>query len=77
MNSDKLLIIDKILCFTAGGIMEELPLTCATPVCVEAGIYGDRLGMRVASIARANEYICFSDVCSFLLCSFWQRGKYQ
>lgn len=30
MNSDKLLIIDKILCFTAGGIMEELPLTCAT-----------------------------------------------
>ena len=21
--------------------------------------------------------ICFSDVCSFLLCSFWQRGKYQ
>ena len=29
MNSDKLLIIDKILCFTAGGIMEELPLTCA------------------------------------------------
>ena len=28
MNSDKLLIIDKILCFTAGGIMEELPLTC-------------------------------------------------
>ena len=22
-------------------------------------------------------FICFSDVCSFLLCSFWQRGKYQ
>lgn len=74
MNSDKLLIIDKILCFTAGGIMEELPLIRSARLAIPS-IFGSYVlssilceASQVLSFKFLHPLSDFATICT--LCTF-------